>query len=70
MINTLLNALMTPAAVATMPPEMPAIVQTYNWHTQCSELAAGAADASTTATLVTYSIVLIPGKAPFNFPDD
>lgn len=34
MITTVLNALLTPASIATPPPNAPALVQEYNWETQ------------------------------------
>ncbi len=69
MINTLLNVILTPTTVATPPPEMPAIVQTYNWQTQQSDNL-GASGDSSPSSFVTYSLYNFPGKAPTLLPDD
>ena len=36
MIEVIASLLLTPAAIATPPPNVPAVVQTYDWKTQCS----------------------------------
>lgn len=70
MINTLLNVLLTPTTVATLPPEVPAIVQTYNWQTQTTEIAPATPDSSIAANFPTFCWVYPPGKAPISLPDD
>jgi hypothetical protein len=70
MINTLLNVILTPTAVATLPPEMPPIVQTYNWHTQSTDIAAGAPGGMPHAAFPTFCWVYPPFKIPISLPDD
>lgn len=70
MINTLLNIILTPSALATMPPEIPAIVQTYNWHTQTTEAAPGSPAISVNAMAPTYCLIALPGKPVLSLPDD
>jgi hypothetical protein len=70
MIHTILNAILTPAAVASPPPELPAIVQTYDWRTQTSHIDPASLGGMTNAMFPTQCIVMIPGKTPFLFPDD
>jgi hypothetical protein len=70
MINTLLNVILTPTAVATLPPEVPAIVQTYNWQTQTLETAPDSPDSSVNATAPTYCLIALPGKPVLSLPDD
>jgi len=62
MITTLLNTLLTPAALAELPPSMPAIEQTYNWSTQMSELKPGTStEAAGPSVRGTFSFV--PGTS-------
>lgn len=70
MINTLLNVILTPSAVATLPPEVPAIVQTYNWQTQTLEITPGSPDGSVNAMAPTYCLIALPGKPVLSLPDD
>lgn len=70
MINTLLNAILTPTAVATLPPEVPAIVQTYNWQTQTTEIKSSPPGALPNAAFPTFCWIYPAGKSPINLPDD
>lgn len=71
MINTILNTILTPTTVATLPPEVPAIVQTYNWQTQTSEITTNTPGSLPTGYL-TYSFAYLNGigKPPAYIPDD
>ena len=70
MLNTLLNVILTPAAVATLPPEVPAIVQTYTWQTQTTEITSCAPGSITNSMFPTFCWVYPIGKNPINLPDD
>ena len=70
MINTLLNAILTPSAVATLPPEVPAIVQTYNWETQTVDGSLGTHSNANLAIATTYCLIALPGKPVLSLHDD
>ena len=70
MITTLLNAVLTPTAVATLPPEVPAIVQTYNWQTQTTDIQSCGPGGLPHAAFPTFCWVYPPGKIPVRLPDD
>lgn len=46
MIEVIASLLLTPAAIATPPPNVPAIVQTYDWKTQGMNVPTAGTDAA------------------------